>query len=154
MANWFECKVRYDKMLETGQQKKVNEPYLVDALSFTEAEARIIEEITPFISGDFTVSAVKRTRISEIFYDETGDRWFSVKYNIITIDEKTAVEKKQSVMVLVQAADFQKAIANFMEGMKGTMADFEIASVNETQIMDVYPVKLGEKATNPATQVQ
>ena len=154
MANWFECKVRYDKMLETGQQKKVNEPYLVDALSFTEAEARIIEEITPFISGDFTVSAVKRTRISEIFYDETGDRWFSVKYNIISIDEKTAVEKKQSVMVLVQAADFQKAIANFMEGMKGTMADFEIASVNETQIMDVYPVKLGEKATNPATQVQ
>ncbi|MEE1298444.1 MAG: DUF4494 domain-containing protein [Muribaculaceae bacterium] len=154
MANWFECKVRYDKMLETGQQKKVNEPYLVDALSFTEAEARIIEEITPFISGDFTVSAVKRTRISEIFYDETGDRWFSVKYNIITIDEKTAVEKKQSVMVLVQAADFQKAIANFMEGMKGTMADFEIASVTETQIMDVYPVKLGEKATNPATQVQ
>lgn len=145
MANWFECKVRYDKMLETGQQKKVNEPYLVDALSFTEAEARIIEEITPFISGDFTVSAVKRTRISEIFYDETGDRWFSVKYNIITIDEKTAVEKKQSVMVLVQAADFQKAIANFMEGMKGTMADFEIASVTETQIMDVYPVKLGEK---------
>lgn len=154
MANWFECKVRYDKMLETGQQKKVNEPYLVDALSFTEAEARIIEEITPFISGDFTVSAVKRTRISEIFYDETGDRWFSVKYNIITIDEKTAVEKKQSVMVLVQAADFQKAIANFMEGMKGTMADFEIASVTETQIMDVYPVKLGEKATNPAIQVQ
>ena len=154
MANWFECKVRYDKMLETGQQKKVNEPYLVDALSFTEAEARIIEEITPFISGDFTVSAVKRTRISEIFYDETGDRWFSVKYNIITIDEKTAVEKKQSVMVLVQAADFQKAIANFMEGMKGTMADFEIASVTETQIMDVFPVKLGEKATNPATQVQ
>lgn len=154
MANWFECKVRYDKMLETGQQKKVNEPYLVDALSFTEAEARIIEEITPFISGDFTVSAVKRTRISEIFYDETGDRWFSVKYNIITIDEKTAVEKKQSVMVLVQAADFQKAIANFMEGMKGTMADFEIASVTETQIMDVYPVKLGEKETNPATQVQ
>lgn len=154
MANWFECKVRYDKMLETGQQKKVNEPYLVDALSFTEAEARIIEEITPFISGDFTVSAVKRTRISEIFYDETGDRWFSVKYNIITIDEKTAVEKKQSVMVLVHAADFQKAIANFMEGMKGTMADFEIASVTETQIMDVYPVKLGEKATNPATQVQ
>lgn len=154
MANWFECKVRYDKMLETGQQKKVNEPYLVDALSFTEAEARIIEEITPFISGDFTVSAVKRTRISEIFYDETGDRWFSVKYNIITIDEKTAVEKKQSVMVLVQAADFQKAIANFMEGMKGTMADFEIASVTETQIMDVYPVELGEKATNPATQVQ
>lgn len=153
MANWFECKVRYDKMLETGQQKKVNEPYLVDALSFTEAEARIIEEITPFISGEFSVSAVKRTRITEIFYDETGDKWYNVKYNIITIDEKTAVEKKTSILTLVQASEFQKAVDNFMEGMKGTMADFEIASVTETAIMDVYPVKLGEKTTNPATQV-
>lgn len=150
MANWFECKVRYDKMLETGQQKKVNEPYLVDALSFTEAEARIIEEITPFISGEFSVSAVKRTRIAEIFFDETGDRWYNVKYNIITIDEKTAVEKKTSVLTLVQACEFQKAVDNFMENMKGTMADFEIASVTETAIMDVFPVKLGEKSSNPA----
>lgn len=150
MANWFECKVRYDKMLETGQQKKVNEPYLVDALSFTEAEARIIEEISPFISGEFSISAVKRTRIAEIFFDETGDRWYNVKYNIITIDEKTAVEKKTSVLTLVQASEFQKAVDNFMENMKGTMADFEIASVTETPIMDVYPVKLGEKTSNPA----
>lgn len=67
MANWFECKVRYDKTMENGAIKKVTEPYLVDALSFTEAEARIIEEQTPFISGDFTVNAVKRTKISEIF---------------------------------------------------------------------------------------
>ena len=153
MANWFECKVTYQKMLETGQQKKVTEPYIVDALSFTEAETRIIEEITPFISGDFSVSAVKRTRITEIFFDETGDKWYNVKYNIITIDEKTAVEKKQSILTLVQASEFQKAVDNFMENMKGTMADFEIAAVTETQIMDVYPVKLGEKTTNPATQV-
>ncbi len=150
MANWFECKVRYDKMLEAGQQKKVNEPYLVDALSFTEAEARIIEEISPYISGEFSVSAVKRTRIAEIFFDETGDRWYNVKYNIITIDEKTAVEKKTSVLTLVQASEFQKAVDNFMENMKGTMADFEIASVTETPIMDVYPVKLGDKASNQA----
>ena len=153
MANWFECKVRYDKMLETGQQKKVNEPYLVDALSFTEAEARIIEEISPFISGEFSVSAVKRTRIAEIFFDETGDRWYNVKYNINTIDERSGVEKKTSVLTLVQASEFQKAVDNFMENMKGTMADFEIASVTETAIMDVFPVKLGEKSSNPATQV-
>lgn len=153
MANWFECKVRYDKMLETGIQKTVTEPYLVDALSFTEAEARIIEEITPFISGDFSVSAVKRTNISEIFYDETGDKWYKVKTNFITIDEKTAVEKKTASYILVQASEFQKALENFMEGMKDTMADFEIAAITETPLMDVYPVKLGEKATNPATQV-
>lgn len=68
MSNWFETKVRYDKMMENGTQKKVNEPYMVDALSFTEAEARTIEELTPFISGDFSISAVKRTNITEIFW--------------------------------------------------------------------------------------
>ena len=75
MANWFECKVKYDKMLENGMQKKVTEPYLVDALSFTEAEARIIEEVSPFISGEFSVSAVKRANVSELFCVATGDRW-------------------------------------------------------------------------------
>lgn len=144
MANWFECKVRYAKMLETGMQKTVTEPYLVDALSFTEAEARITEEMAPFISGDFTVSAVKREKLSEVFYDETGDKWYKVKYNIITVDEKTAVEKKTSVTTLVQASDFQKALDNFMDGMKGTMADFEIAAITETPLMDVFPVKLGD----------
>jgi len=88
MALWFECKVRYDRMQENGAVKKVNEPYLVDALSFTEAESRIIEEMTPFISGEFSISAVKKTKISEIFTDESGDRYYMVKVNFITLDEK------------------------------------------------------------------
>ena len=147
MANGFECKVKYDKMLETGIQKTVNEPYLVDALSFTEAEARIIEEITPFISGEFSVSAVKRTNISEIFWDETGDKWYKVKTNFITIDEKSAVEKKTASYILVQASDFKNALDNFMEGMKGTLADFEIASIVETPLMDVYRIKVEGSTT-------
>ncbi len=73
--SWFETKVRYDKMMENGTQKKVNEPYMVDALSFTEAEARTIEEMTPFISGDFSISAVKRTNITEIFWNDAADKW-------------------------------------------------------------------------------
>ena len=142
MAQWFECKVRYDKLMENGMQKKVNEPYMVDALSFTEAEARIIEEVTPFISGDFSVSAVKRTNISEIFWDDSADKWYHVKVNFITIDEKSAVEKKTTSHILVAATDFKGALDNFMEGMKGTMADFEIVSITETPLMDVYKVKV------------
>lgn len=143
MANWFECKVRYDKMQENGAVKKVNEPYLVDALSFTEAEARIIEEQTPFISGEFSVSAVKRTKITEIFYDETGDRWYLVKVAFIQIDEKTGQEKKSVTQILVQASTFKSALENFNKGMEGTMADFEIQSITETPLMDVYRAKLG-----------
>jgi hypothetical protein len=152
MANWFECKVRYDKMQENGAIKKVSEPYLVDALSFTEAEARIIEEQTPYISGEFSVNAVKRTKISEIFYDETGDKYYLVKVAFITIDEKTAAEKKTSTLILVQAADFKTALDNFVEGMKGTMADYEIQSITETALMDVYRVKLDKGAEAPKAE--
>ena len=146
MANWFECKIRHQKVFETGQQKPVTDPFLVDALTFTEAEARIIEEVTPYITGTFDVTAVKKVKIAEIFYDETGDKWYYVKYNMITIDEKTAIEKKQLITVLVQASEFQKAIDNFMENMKSTMADFEIASVTETKILDVFPMDYSKGA--------
>jgi hypothetical protein len=139
MHTWFECKIRYEKVMENGMNKKVTEPYLVDALSFTEAEARIIEEISPFISGEFTVADIKRANYSELFNDETGDRWFRCKLQFVTLDEKSGAEKKTSTNVLVQAGDLREAVKNLDEGMKGTMADYVIASVAETAIMDVYP---------------
>lgn len=140
MAIWFETKVRYDKMQENGSVKKVNEPYLVDALTFTEAEARIIEAVTPYISGEFTVSAVKKTKISEIFFNDSGDKFYMVKVNFITLDEKSGVEKKSASFILVQASDLAGALSRFEEGMKGTMADYEVASVAETPLMDVFPI--------------
>ena len=143
MALWFECKVRYDRMTENGTVKKVNEPYLVDALTFTEAEARIIDKMTPFISGDFSISAVKKTKVSEIFFDDRGDRYYMVKVNFITIDEKSGAEKKSANFILTQAPDFAGALERFEEGMKGTLADYEIASISETPLMDVFPAELG-----------
>ena len=142
MALWFECKVRYDKMQDNGVIKKVNEPYLVDALTFTEAESRIIEEMKPFISGEYSISSEKKTKISEIFFNESGDRYYLVKVNFITLDENTGIEKKTVSQILVQASDFEDAVQKFKEGMKGTMADFEIGSISETMIMDVFGANL------------
>lgn len=109
MEQWIKTSVRFDKTMENGAIKKVTEPYLVDALSFTEAEARIIEEVTPYISGEFTVSAVKKSKVSEIFWDETGDRWYQVKSSFITINEKTGAEKRSTAVFMVQASDFKNA---------------------------------------------
>ena len=136
--NWFECKVRYDKMVEQGIVKKVTESFLVDALSFTEAEARIIEEQTPFISGEFSVSAVKRTKISEIFRDDRADKWYLAKVAFITIDEKTAAEKRAISQILVAGSSFDGAYDNFKDGMKGVMGDFDLVSLTETALLDVY----------------
>lgn len=142
MALWFECKVRYDKMQENGAVKKVNEPYLVDALTFTEAESRIVEEMKPYISGEYSIASEKKTKISEIFRHEGGDRYYLAKVNFITLDENSGVEKKTQTQILVQASDFEDAVANFKKGMEGTMADYEIASICETMIMDVFDADL------------
>ncbi len=148
MHTWFECKIRYEKVMENGMQKKVTEPYLVDALSFTEAEARIIEEMTPFISGEFTVSDIKRANYSELFPsdEESADRWFKCKLIFITLDEKSGAEKKTSTQVLVQAADLRDAVKKLDEGMKGTMADYQIGMVAETSIVDVFPYEAKEES--------
>lgn len=141
MHNWFQGKIRYEKVNEAGMNVKVTEPYLVDALSFTEAEARLIAEMVPFITGEFTVSDIARANYKELFFsdEEAADRWFKCKLVYITLDEKSGAEKRQSVNVLVQASDLRDAIKKLDEGMRGTMADYQIGSVAETAIMDVYP---------------
>ncbi len=153
LHSWFECKIRYEKTMENGMTKKITEPYIVDALSFTEAEARIIEEVTPFISGEYTVADIKRANFSEIMFadEEKADRWFKCKLSFITLDEKSGNEKKTSSNVLVQAADLRDAVKKLDVGMKGNMADYIISSMAETAIMDVYPYQAG---TNEKSEFQ
>ena len=147
MHMFFEVRIRYEKTMENGQNKKVNEPYLVDALSFTEAEARIINEMTPFISGEFKVKAVKEVNLSEIFFsnEESADTYFKARLAYVTLDERSGAEKKTYTNVLVQAADLRDAVKKLDEGMKGTMADYKIISIAETKIVDVYLYKPEEE---------
>lgn len=142
MAQWIEVRARYNKIMENGSVKRVTEPYLADALSCTEAEARVTEELKPFISGEFRISSVFTTKISEIFWAASGDRFYKVKVNFITLDEKTATEKKTASYILVQASSFKEAYDNFLDGMKGTMADYEIEAITETKLVEVYKAKL------------
>lgn len=146
MVNYFLSTVRYEKTMENGLNKTVSEQYLFDALSFTEAEARTIEELKPYISGEFSIPQIVKPRISELFLSEdvAADRYYKVKVSFITLDEKSGAEKKTNSFILVQASDFKNAYDRFIEGMKGTMTDYEIVSIVETQILDYYPAKYDE----------
>ena len=139
-AQWFETRLRYDKMMEDGQQKKVIEQYVVDALSFGEAEERITKEMSHYISGEFEVKAITPASYGEIFFSdaESDDRWYKAKLSFITIDEKTEKEKRTSVTYLVQGGTVQSAVKNVEEVMNGTAIDYVIAAVTETKIMDVF----------------
>lgn len=138
MYNWFQCKVKYERNAEDGSITKVNEAYLIDALSFTEAEERINEEMKPYISGEFLVSDIKRARISELFENESGDRWYRSKIYFISLDEEKGVEKRIAATMFAQASTLKEAVEVIENGMKGTLADYEIASVTETNVMDVF----------------
>lgn len=144
--NWFLTKVTFEKTAEEGKIVTVSETNLVDALSFTEAESRIIEETTPFISGEFKVASCRRARISEIFYNENGDYWFMAKVAFITLDEEKGVEKRTVVSMLVQATDIDEACAGLKEGMKGSMADYRVLSMTETPIIDIFKHKTPEES--------
>lgn len=139
-ALWFECKIQYEKTMEDGLQKKVTEAYTVDALSFTEAEQRITEEVSSNISGQFDIKDIKIAPYKEIFFadEDSADRWYKVKLQFITIDEKTEKEKRSNVNYLVNAGTLNGAVKNIDEAMGGTMIDYVIAAVSETSLMDVF----------------
>lgn len=137
MANYFEVKITFDKTLENGKEKKVSELYLVDAVSFTEAEAKITAEFSPL--PNFKVKSIRQYKVAEIVNKTNLDdsRYFKCKLNFITLDEKSGAEKKTAVYMLVDAETLDKAKALLVEYMKGTMADYSIEKIEETKIMAV-----------------
>lgn len=139
-SDWFETKIKYEKTQEDGNQKPVVEQYVVDALSFTEAETTVTEEMSSYISGDFKIVGIKPANYHEIFFSDNpkADKWYKVKLLFITIDEKTEKEKRSAVHYLVQGATLPGAVKSIEEVMGGTMIDYVIAAVSETQFMDVF----------------
>ena len=155
-AIWFECKVRYEKTMEDGMPKKVVEIYTVDALSFSEAEERIMEEMSSYVSGEIDIVDLKIAQYKEIFFADSdlADKWYKAKLAFITIDEKTDKEKKTSVFYLVNAGNINSAIKNIDEVMGGTMIDYQTLNVSETNIMDVFEYKKKEKDDKPEDEQQ
>ena len=143
MEKYFEVKVKYDKTQEDGMQKKVTETYLVDALSFSECEDRIIDEMKVYISGEFEVNAIQKARYSELVESEdtSADKWYKCKLQFITLDEKTEKEKKSAVHYLVQGSSLENAKNNMVKFMSTSSIDYEFVEIKETPIMDVFKYK-------------
>ena len=147
MSTWFECKVKYEKMTQDGRQKKVIESYLVDAVSFTDAEKRIHEVLQPYISGEFFVNNIKIANYADLIPNESGDRWFKCKVTYISLDEEKGVERKSSTYMLVQANNVKEAYDNIEKSMEGMVSDYEIPAIQESPLMDVFPYFSKEEDT-------
>lgn len=138
MARYYEVSLRYDKTQENGDEKRVSEKYLVDALSLTEAEARVTEKMQPYISGEFYATSAKETAIAETCGDIGCGKFFLAKVAFITIDEKTAKEKRSISQMLVGAENFDEAYKAFNEYMRDTLVDYTLVSLSETKYLDLF----------------
>lgn len=139
-SKWFECTVKYQKTTEDGTEKMVSERYVVDALSFTEAEARIIEEISTYASGELGVTEIRPAAYREVFFSDNNDvdRWYKVRIAFIVIDENTMKEKKSYSYYLVNASCLNEAIKNLDQAFANSMLDYQSVNVTETMILDVF----------------
>lgn len=139
-STWFETKVKYQKTMEDGSEKVVSEAYVVDALSFTEAESAIIDEMSIYVSGELKVSGIGKAGYGEIFFSDVDDddKWYKAKLQFITIDEKSEKEKRSNVTYLVQAKSLARALRYIDEVMGKTMIDYDVVGLNETKLMDVF----------------
>jgi hypothetical protein len=142
---WYECKIKYRKTDDTGLQKVATEPYLVDALSYTEAESRINEELSAYISEEFKITNIKVANFAEIHPFENADRWFKSKVSLVAYDDESGKERKTNMYLLVQANDVKEAYDNTIHVMKNTMGDYSIPAISESPIMDVFPYFSGEE---------
>jgi hypothetical protein len=142
---WYECKVKYRKTHETGEQKVTTETYLLDAISYTEAEARINEEMAAYTNEEFFITNIKVANFSEVHPFENSDRWFKSKVALIAFDENSGKERKTNMYLLIQANDVKEAYDNTIQAMKGTMGDYTIPVISESPIMDVFPYFSGDE---------
>lgn len=143
--SWFDCKITYEKEInQSGKMRKVSESYLVDAETFTDAEARMAEEMIG--RGSFIMDSVKKVRLYDLFIDHKSERYYKCKVGFITLDEKAGVEKKKYVQMIVQADDIEHALENLNKGMQDTLGEYEIASITETTYMDVFEYKINTEA--------
>ena len=144
---WYECKVKYRKTHETGESKITTESYLLDAVSYTEAETRITEEMAAYTSEEFKITNIKVANLAEVHPFENSDRWFKSKVSLVSYDDESGKERKSNIYLLVQANDVKEAYENTEQALQETMGDFTIPAITESPILDVFPYFSGEEET-------
>lgn len=138
MPNWFLCTIKYQKEEENGKLQKVSESYLVDAMSFSEAEARMYEELGSIIRGEFQVSNISKSNFTDIFFFDDSDVWYKCKVSYVDIDEKSKKEKKVNQYMLVTAANVKQAYERIQESLSTMLVPFEIPSIAVSSLVEIF----------------
>lgn len=144
MQVWFECKVKYVKVTESGKEQTVTENFLLDAVSFTDAETRITRQMQEMVKGEFTITDIRKSRIAEVFPYENGEWWFKATINLVTIDEDAGKEKKLRTQYLIMADDIQEALTRLDESLSFMVIPYVISSLAVSTIVDVFPYQPSE----------
>jgi hypothetical protein len=139
MQTWFECKAKYTKVTESGKEHSVTENFLLDAVSFTDAETRIFRQLEQMVKGEFSVIDIKKSRIGEVFPYDNGEWWFKATINLVTVDEDAGKEKKMRTYYLVMADDIKQALERLEESLSYLVIPYVVSALAVSTIVDVFP---------------
>lgn len=147
MQTWFECKAKYNKVSESGREQMVTENFLLDAVSFTDAETRMIRQLQQMVKGgEFAVTDIKKSRIAEVFPYDTGEWWFKATINLVTVDEEAGKEKKMRTYYLIMADDIKEALERLDESLSYLVIPYVVSALAVSTIVDVFPYEPSESA--------
>ncbi len=146
MQTWFESKVKYAKVTESGKEQTVTENFLLNAVSFTDAETRMIRQMQQMTKGDFSVTDIKKSRIGEVFPYDTGEWWFKATINLVTVDEEAGKEKKMRTYYLIMADDIKEALERLDESLSYLVIPYVVSAMAVSTIVDVFPYEPSESA--------
>lgn len=145
MQTWFECKVKYNKVSQSGNEQLITENFLLDAVSYTDAETRIIRQMQQMVKGgEFAIIDIKKSKIAEVFPFENGEWWFKAAINLVTVDEDAGKEKKVRAYYLVMADEIREALDRFEESLSYLVIPYVVTSVVLSTIADVFPYQPSE----------
>lgn len=144
LQTWFECKVKYLKIDNDGRERQMTENFLLDAVSFTDAEARIVAQMQTMVRGEFTVIDIKKSKIAEVFPYPAGEWWYRATINLVTIDEEAGHEKKLRTFYLIQADDIQQALSRLEESLSFLIVPYVVSAIAVSLIADVFPYIPGQ----------
>ena len=145
MQTWFESKVKYSKVSQTGKEQMVTESFLLDAVSYTDAETRIIRKMQEMVrGGEFQIVDIKKSKIAEVFPFENGEWWFKATINLVTVDEDAGKEKKMRTYYMIMGDDLKEALLRLEESLEFLVIPYVVSALTVSTIVDVFPYEASE----------
>ena len=89
MKSYFKCTVRFTETADNGMDKKSSEEYVIDAMTYTEAEAVINDYVKDYNMRDMEIDIAKY-KVEDVI-ESSFENFYKLTYDELMMDEEVAL---------------------------------------------------------------